>query len=204
MGGRNLNVKVRRMNDLKNQNANRVAEENAATKQSPAPQEQAEEVTALRSQVQELQAKADEWLDQYRRSVAEFANYRKRQERDREQQRVAVEVDVVRRLFPIIDDLELALSHLPDGLNAKAWTEGLVLILRKMQDVLSEYGMERIEALGKPFDPNYHEAVLQESNNDYPAGAVMEELRPGYRIGDQVVRATQVKVSGGPPGNRNG
>jgi len=78
-----------------------------------------------------------------------------------------------------------------------------LLIARKMKALLSEYGIEPIEALGKPFDPNYHEAVLQEPSDDVPAGMVMEELRPGYRIGDQVVRATQVKVSGGPGGNKN-
>jgi molecular chaperone GrpE len=186
------------MNDFRDQSENRVAEEGTTSKEAPATQADDNDVAALRGQIKQVQAKADEWLDQYRRSAAEFANYRKRQERDREQQQVAVKVDVVRRLFPIIDDLELALGHLPEGLNAKGWTEGLSLILRKMKGVLSEYGVEPIEALGKPFDPNYHEAVLQEPSNEYPAGVVMEEMRPGYRIGDQVVRATQVKVSGGP------
>jgi len=184
------------MNDFTDPSANR--EENARAAQPEVAQAEPEELVALRSQVQDLQAKADEWLDQYRRSAAEFANYRRRQERDRDQQRVALKVDVVRRLFPIIDDLELALGHVPSGVGATGWAEGLALILRKMKSVLSEYGVEPIEALGKPFDPNYHEAVLQEPSNDYPEGVVMEELRPGYRIGDQVVRATQVKVSAGP------
>ncbi len=189
------------MSDLREANTN--VDNEATAEQPQVAQAEAAELAALRSEVQELKSKADEWLDQYRRSAAEFANYRKRQERDREQQRSALKVDVVKRLFPIIDDLELAMGHAPAELGATGWVEGLLLIARKMKALLSEYGIEPIEALGKPFDPNYHEAVLQEPSDDVPAGMVMEELRPGYRIGDQVVRATQVKVSGGPGGNKN-
>ena len=186
------------MSDLKDATVNPVAKEDATSKQDEAAQAELDEVTALRSQLQEAQTKADEWLDQYRRSVAEFANYRKRQERDREQQKVAIKVDVLKHLFPVIDDLELALSHAPADLAATVWLEGISLIMRKVKGILSEYGVQPIEALGKPFDPNYHEAVLQVASDKYAAGIVMEELRPGYRIEDKVIRSTQVKVSGGP------
>jgi len=190
------------MSDVQDRYVNTEAASDAASEQPEMAQ--ADEVAALRSQAQEWQAKADEWLDQYRRGLAEFANYRKRQERDREQQRTAIKVDVVRRLLPIIDDLELALLHVPADLQGTGWFEGVALILRKMNAVLSEYGVEPIEAVGRPFNPNYHEAMLQGASDEYAAGMVMKELRKGYQIGDQVIRASQVQVSNGPQGGVSG
>jgi molecular chaperone GrpE len=186
------------MSDVEEQNVNHISGDDSISEQAQVAQAESEELAVLRSQVQEWQSKADEWLDQYRRVLAEFANYRKRQERDREQQRVAIKIDVLKRLLPIVDDFELALSHVPADLDSTGWAAGVALILRKMQAILSEYGIEPIDALGKLFDPNYHEAMLQEVSDEYAAGTVMEEMRKGYQIDGQVIRATQVKVSSGP------
>jgi len=160
--------------------------------------EQADALETLRKELEASRAQAEQWLDQYRRSVAEFANYRKRQEREREQQVVRIKIDVLKRLLPALDDLERALRHVPDGLQETTWLEGVALIGRKLQGLLEEFQAQPIEALGKPFDPNYHAALLQEESDAYPAGTVIEELQRGYLLADQVLRPTLVKVSNGP------
>ncbi len=161
-------------------------------------QEQVNEVQVLRQELEQSRAQADYWLDQYRRSAAEFANYRKRQERDQEQQLVRLKVQVLKKLLPSLDDLQRALRQAPDGIQGTPWFEGILLIERKLQGILEEFQVQPIEALGKPFDPHYHEALLQEESDVYPAGTVMEELQKGYLLADHVVRPTLVKVSNGP------
>jgi molecular chaperone GrpE len=152
----------------------------------------------LGRELRDCQARADEMADKYRRSVAEFANYRKRQERDQEQQSRRVTVEVVQQLLPVIDDLALARKNVPADHQDADWVQGVLLIERKMEALLARFGVVPIEAAGKPFDPNYHEALVQEPSDEQPEGFVIEDLQRGYLLGDQVVRPTRVKVSSGP------
>lgn len=156
----------------------------------------------LRQENEKLRADANDLLDKYRRALADFANYRKRQDRDREQQATLITVDVLRRVVPIIDDLDRALKHIPEELSEQGWVEGVVLIKRKMDGLLNDFHVEPIEAVGKPFDPNYHSALLQEHSEEYPAGMVMEELEKGYQLGEYMLRPTLVKVSAGPDSDK--
>lgn len=154
-------------------------------------------------EVTEWQAKADEYLDKYRRSVAEFANYRKRQDRERENDMRRISMQVLRRLLPPLDDLDRALESVPAEHRDSPWVGGVRLIDRKLRAILDEFDVRPIEALGKPFDPRYHSALLQEENNTHPEGTVMEELQRGYMLGDEVLRPTVVKVSRGPGPSRS-
>jgi molecular chaperone GrpE len=153
---------------------------------------------SLRREVAEWKAKSDEWLDQYRRSVAEFANYRKRQERDKQQQTVRLSMDVMQKLLPVVDDLQRAIKNVPGELAQVSWVQGIDLIERKLEAILSEFQVVPIQALGAMFDPNFHASLMQADSDAYPAGTVMEELQTGYMLGDQVLRPTLVKVSNGP------
>ena len=164
-----------------------------------------QEETATKTELEELQEEneqlrndANELLDKYRRSLAEFSNYRKRQNRDREQQTTQITMDILRRFLPILDDLERALENIPAEFSEHGWVEGVVLIKRKMDGLLADYGVEPIEAMGKPFDPNFHSAFLQGESDEYPAGMVMEELQRGYKLDNHILRPTLVKVSTGP------
>jgi len=180
-----------------------AAEEAAAGSESVAAADVArlrKEVTDLTERVEELQAKADEWLDKYRRSVAEFSNYRKRQERERQQQAWRINADVMRRLLEPLDDLERALSNVPEDCMDSGWVQGVELIAQKIRNVLSEYNVEPIAAVGQPFDPLYHDALIQEPHDEYPEGIVVEELETGYLMDGQVLRPARVKVSSGPEG----
>ena len=153
-------------------------------------------------QLEEARRQVDDLTDKYKRSVAEFANYRKRQERERNQQRERVTMDVLGRLLPLMDDLDLALENVPGGIvqaseEAVAWLEGITLIRHKLDSVLDSYGVTPIAAAGKPFDPLFHAALIQAPSEDYPAGIVMAELQKGYIMGGQVLRPTRVAVSSG-------
>jgi molecular chaperone GrpE len=162
-----------------------------------APEEQAPALDP-QAELAKAQAEAADYLDKYRRSAAEFANYRKRQERERENDRQRISMDVLRRLLPLVDDLALAVTNMPAPLAEDAWAQGVVLIHRKMEGLLTDFKVTPIEALGQPFDPYYHSALMQLPSDTYPAGTVASEIQQGYMLGDQVLRPTLVAVSSGP------
>jgi molecular chaperone GrpE len=163
--------------------------------------EQVEEVGELGQLRQELEAcqeEAADWLDKYRRSAAEFSNYRKRQARERERQTLQLKMEMMRRLLPVIDDMERAIASIPEGVEKDGWVQGIKLIGNKFETFLDESRVVAIEALGEPFDPNFHSALMKAPSVKYPEGVVMKELEKGYLMDDQVLRPTRVQVSSGP------
>ena len=156
-----------------------------------------DELEALRQEVETLRTESEELLDKYRRSLADFANFRKRQERDREQEFRRLMMDVLRQFLPIVDDFRRANENVPQSLADSEWVAGVQLIERKIEKMLEQYEVTPIDALGKPFDPHFHSALVQEESDEYPAGTVAKMQR-GYMMGDDVLRPTLVKVSSGP------
>lgn len=154
-------------------------------------------VAELQSQAETLQAQVDEYLDKYRRSLAEFSNYRKRQDRERQLQTWRIQADVIQALLPALDDFRLAVEHVPAEHADSPWVQGIVMIEQKLLGVLQQFDVTPIEAQGQPFDPRFHDAMLQDHSDEYPEGVVMEEIRKGYLMGGQVLRPTVVKVSRG-------
>ncbi|GAB4450854.1 MAG: nucleotide exchange factor GrpE [Anaerolineales bacterium] len=150
------------------------------------------EVEALKKQVEEAEAKASEYKDSWMRSQAEFQNYKKRLERDNETMRLHMKGDIIKRILPVLDDLERALQNRPAN---DAWAEGIALIVRKFQTTLESEGVKRIEAEGAAFDPNFHEAISSEHNEDFESGHVIEVVRNGYMLGDHVIRPALVRVA---------
>lgn len=158
----------------------------------------ANEMEELRKQIDELRAQADDWLDKYRRTGADFSNYRKRQERDRELQELELRKRVLGRLLPIAEDFRRALQHMPSDPADVQWAQGVALIASKIDNLLGEFEVTSMDAVGKPFDPNYHQALMRETSTEHAAGIVTEELEKGYMIGNQVLKPALVKVSSGP------
>lgn len=156
-----------------------------------------EELEALKAQLAEAQSKADEYLDGWKRALADFDNYKKRVERDRVQDIQNIKADIIKQFLPIVDDLELALQNRPTDQVGEAWAGGIELILRKLQAVLQAEGLQQIEAIGQPFDPNFHEAISQESVAGVESGIVVGVIKNGYTIGDdkRVVRPALVRVA---------
>jgi molecular chaperone GrpE len=153
------------------------------------------ELTALKKELEALQAKSEEYLDGWQRERAEFANYKKRMEREREQMRENVTGDLIRRYLEVLDDLERALKNRPQDGEGAAWAEGIELIYRKLAGILESEGVELLEAEGQPFDPNLHEAISQEPSDDHESGHVIEVVKNGYRLGDRVLRPAMVRVA---------
>ncbi|MFM8322329.1 MAG: nucleotide exchange factor GrpE [Chloroflexota bacterium] len=141
------------------------------------------------------QAQAQEYLDGWQRSRAEFANYKKRMEREQSQVYQNAAAGVVRRYLVISDDLERALKNRPREGEGAAWAEGIELIYRKFQQLLESEGITPMNAAGQPFDPNLHEAVVMEDSPEHESGQVIEVLQQGYMQGERVLRPAVVRVA---------
>jgi molecular chaperone GrpE len=150
------------------------------------------EIESLKKQLDELQAKAAENLDGWQRAQAEFVNYKNRVQRDREVDYVSMKSDIIKKVLPVLDDLERALANRPAG---NSWADGMELIARKFQNVLEAEGIKRIEAAGQLFDPNLHEAISSEPNAEVESGHVIEVVQNGYMLGERVIRPAMVRVA---------
>jgi molecular chaperone GrpE len=151
--------------------------------------------TILRQQLEESQAQADEYLDGWQRARAEFANARKRLEKQRSESYQFAALDFTRRLLPAIDDFVRAVDNVPEEISQDKWFEGVTLVRKKLDTVLEDMNVEVIVALGQPFDPNYHEALSLIEADGFDSGTVVEELQTGYRLGELVIRPTLVNVA---------
>ena len=156
-----------------------------------------DELETLRQALSEARALADENLDKYRRTLAEFSNYRKRQDRDKELSRTEITSNLLKRLLPVVDDFERALALGPDK-DKEGWAAGIKLIHQKLNAFLADHKVETIQAIGEPFDPRYHSALMESHSDEYAEGYVMQEIQKGYMLDGQVLRATLVQVSLGP------
>lgn len=163
--------------------------------------ESEETLEGLQEKIKEYETEIEELVDKYRRKAAAFSNYRKRQQRERENESIRLRTEVLGELLPVVDDFRRALQNVPEQAEDKEWMEGIILIQRKLEGLLDKYEVKPFEALGESFDPNYHSALLQAESEEYPAGIVMEEIEKGYLIGDRVLRPALVKVSSGTKSN---
>src|SRR4051794_30159279 len=150
-----------------------------------------------------LQDERDRYLEQLQRTTAEYANYRRRTEQDRAQQRLAANEQLLREFVPILDDLQRGLNALSPEDQQSRLAEGMRLVEQKYMTTLSRHGVTPIESIGQKFDPTVHEAVEME-----PSGGdtVVAVYAPGYRLGNNVLRPAMVKVGNGdgtrPPVNQ--
>ncbi len=150
-------------------------------------------LSTLEEQLAEARAEAARNLDGWQRTQAEFANARKRFEKQRGETYINANVDLVSKVLPLIDDFERALDNAPAD---DPWVSGVALIYRKMIAVLEEMNVEVIPSVGEPFDPTWHEALSQEATDEYESGIIVREMRRGYRLGDRVIRPALVTVAG--------
>lgn len=158
---------------------------------TPLPDDAAE----LKKLLEQERAKSEEYLDNWRRAMADFSNYKKRAEKDTAEMSKYLNAVLIQRLLPIVDDFDRAGQTIPENLRGLTWIDGVMLIARKMSMVLEAEGLKPIEALNKPFDPNLHEAVIHEETDQHEEDTVIAELQKGYKLNDRVLRPTMVKVS---------
>jgi molecular chaperone GrpE len=148
---------------------------------------------ALEKQLEEAKTKAFEYKDGWMRSQAEFQNYRKRIERDNEMMYASMKGDIIKKVLPVLDDLERALQNRPS--DSGAWVSGIGLIQKKLLAILESEGVKRIEAVGAAFDPNFHEAISHESIVGVQSGHVIAVVQNGYMLGERVIRPALVRVA---------
>jgi len=137
-------------------------------------------------------AERDDYLERLQRSLAEFANYRRRVEQERVRARELATSSILGQLLPIMDDLQRAISNMPEGQAESSWVQGVQLIEKKMSALFEREGISPIDAVGQPFDPSVHEAVATEDGSTQ--NIVVEVYQTGYRQGEQVLRPAMVKV----------
>ena len=145
--------------------------------------------------IDRLQAEADEYLDGWQRARAEFANYKKRIEKERESARARVTGEIITRYLGVMDDLERALARSPETEACSEWVAGVELIYSKFKSILEAEGVETIEEEGLRFDPNIHEAISYEDSDEHDEGSVIEVTQRGYKLEDRVLRPAMVRVA---------
>ncbi|HEV3485593.1 MAG TPA: nucleotide exchange factor GrpE [Vicinamibacterales bacterium] len=145
--------------------------------------------------VGEVQRQRDEYYDLLLRKTAEFENYRKRTDRERQNLSEAAAADLIEELLPLVDDLERALGADPGSEGAEAYRRAVELIHRQLLEILRKRGVRPIDALGADFDPYYHQAIAHEAVEGRRDGEIIEEFRRGYMLGDRLLRPSMVKVA---------
>ena len=165
-----------------------VSNGQAAEAESTAP-------PTLEEQLAAALAEAEDYKDRWMRSQAEFANARKRMEKQRLDTYSNATATVIEKLLPIVDDFERAMGSLPAEISENSWLEGIQLVQRKLNATLDNFNVAAIEAIGEPFDPNLHEAITQEPTEEFESGVVCRVLQTGYKIGDRVIRPSLVVVA---------
>lgn len=163
---------------------------------SKAEQEVAEvkDIEALKQSRDEEKAKAEGYLANWQRAQADFINYKRRSEQEKEEAAKFASSILMLNLLPILDDLERAFTSIPPHLAKLTWVDGIRLIERKLRASLEAQGLSPIKALGEPFDPKFHEAAMHGKGK---VGIVIEELQKGYKLQDRVIRPAMVVVGNG-------
>lgn len=148
--------------------------------------------------IAQLIAQRDELQDQLLRNMAEFQNFRKRaQEREQQIRAFATEA-LIRDLLPVLDNFERSIYAISSGADVEAIREGVQAVDRQLRFVLESQRLERIQAVGAPFDPEHHEAIGHEETEALPEGHVSTEVEAGYKIADRVIRPAKVRVAKKP------
>jgi molecular chaperone GrpE len=149
------------------------------------------------SALEKAERQRDEYYDRLLRKTAEFDNFRKRTERERQSLADAAAADLISELLPLVDDLERALQADAGDEASSAYRRGVELIHRQLLEVLRKRGVRPIDALGSDFDPYFHQAVSHEPADNRRDGEIIEEFRRGYMLGDRLLRPAMVKVAKG-------
>lgn len=147
-------------------------------------------VTALAAE----KAKAEEYLAGWQRAQADFINYKRRCELEKEDLIKYGNAELLAKILPLLDDFELAFTHIPKGEAKTEFVKGWKALERKFKTILDSQGVTEIKALGEPFDPNLHEAMIQVDGEE---GIIIQEFQKGYKLNDRVIRHSRVAVGSG-------
>lgn len=162
------------------------ADPQAPAEDSRSKEELLSEVARLQNELQDLQGKL-------LRASADFDNFRRRTRQEKEELGQYATMQFVQSILPVLDNFQLALGS--ENADAESLKKGVEMVFRQFQNTFESVGIKEMNAVGQPFDPNYHEAVIQVDTDEYESGTVVEELRKGYVLNEKVVRPAMVKVA---------
>ena len=162
--------------------------------QKKARKKQEEFARKLEEKEKEAQENYDRWL----RAVAELENYKKRMTKEKLELSKYANEQLIKEILPIVDNLERAIEHSSNPKDSKALDDGIKMTAKQLITVLEKFGIKRIEALNEPFDPNYHEAIMQLETQKHEENIVLRELEKGYLLHDRLIRPAKVAISKNP------
>ena len=153
-----------------------------------------EDIAVLKQTLAEEKAKAEANLAGWQRAQADFINYKRRTEQEKEEISQFARATLILELLPVLDDLERAFAAVPPRLTKTSWVDGIRLIWSKLRTALEAQGLSEIRAVGEPFDPHLHEAVRQDRGKE---GVIIEEVQKGYKFRGKIIRPSKVVVGNG-------
>ncbi len=171
------------------------APEGEATEGAPETEDKKKGLFSKKEKKNPLQEKVDELNDKVMRQMAEFENFRKRTDKEKAQQFELGQSNVLEKLLPVVDNFERGLAAVPEDEKDGAFADGMNKIYKQLVKQLEDLGVTPIEAVGKEFDPNLHNAVMQVESEEYESGIVAQELQKGYMFHDTVLRHSMVGVT---------
>lgn len=149
-------------------------------------------------EIGQLIKERDDYLDHLKRLQAEFDNFRKRTQREREELRAYMLQGFMEQLLPVTDTFQRAMDTANDAGDIESYKQGVEMVHKQLMNILKENGLEKIETVGQPFDPNLHEAVSQTETDEHEPGTIVTEFSPGYVLKERVVQAPKVVVAIAP------
>ena len=152
------------------------------------------EVDLLKNQITELQGEVNKWKTDYYKVFADMENLKRRLKTEHENALKFMTQEIVSDLLPVVDNMERALGQEMSE-EVKGYLKGFEMITTQLVEVLRKNGVEAIKAVGEPFDPNFHQAIMMTNDENFESGVVTEELQKGYILKDRVIRASLVKVN---------
>jgi molecular chaperone GrpE len=172
-------------------------EERVESIRTPTRTELLERAEQLERELEQARSESQENLRSLQRTAADFANYRRRVDEERSFATQLSTTALLVKLLAVLDDFDRALENVPEDAH-EGWVEGVRLVERKLRAVLESEGVTAIEAVGQPFDPNLHEAVVHEKTTEHADNEVIGEVQRGYRLRDRVLRPALVRVANNP------
>jgi len=171
-----------------------VVDTRASSTADPGPQPARQPDQPVDPELQAARDEAEATFARYQRLAADFENYKRRTRQELADRTQYANEELLRKLLPILDNFKRALDQAPEGIDPN-WYEGIKLVARQFEETLQDQGLSAIPAVGEKFDPTQHEAIASEETDEHEEGTVVEEMQPGYRLHNRVLRPTLVKVA---------
>ncbi|KKO51286.1 nucleotide exchange factor GrpE [Paenibacillus sp. DMB20] len=160
-----------------------------------APEAEAGEQSGLQQKIDRLNAELSDQQQRTLRAQADFDNFRRRTQKEKEELAKYASSKLITELLPVIDNFERALAAAGESPEVESFSKGVSMIFRQLEGVLNAEGLEAMNCVGQPFNPEFHQAIMQVESEEFEEGIVVEEVQKGYMLKDKVLRPAMVKVS---------